>query len=71
MKCPNCNEELEKLSETEFFCKTDDMTVIIKDGKAKAQLSGGRLKSIEEALADLQRRVGDIDGESSLPFLPE
>ena len=73
MKCPNCDTGMEKLSETEFFCETDNMTVIIKDGKAKAQLGKGRLQGIEEAIAVLQKEQQDIKddlyGDSALPFI--
>lgn len=67
-KCPNCGGELEQLAENEFWCETDKMTIIIKEGKAKAQISKGRFQTLEEAVADLQRRVGEMDGESALPF---
>lgn len=73
MKCPNCDTEMEKLSETEFFCETDNMTITIKNGKAKAQLGKGRLQSLEEAIAILQKEQADIKadlyGDSALPFI--
>jgi hypothetical protein len=68
MKCPNCNAELEQLSEKEFWCEADKMTIFIKDGKAKAQLGKGRLQTIEEAIAELQRRMGEVDGQDTFPF---
>lgn len=68
MKCPNCNAELEKLSEDEFWCEADKLTIKIKDGKAKAQLGKGRLQTIEEAVAELQRRMSEVDGRDYFPF---
>ena len=73
MKCPNCGKDLEQLSETEFFCKDDNLTIEVKDGKAKAQIGKGRLQSLEETVAILQKKQQDLEkdlyGDSAFPFL--
>ena len=62
IECPNCGakgEDIEIISDEEIFCKTCNLTFKVTEGKAQPA-SGGRLKILEENLAQTQQEIAKI-----------
>jgi DNA repair exonuclease SbcCD ATPase subunit len=57
-KCPLCETELEKLSETELYCPKDDLTMKLNKGRLVATTpdpkNKGKIQELEESIAELQ-----------------
>jgi len=61
MNCPNCKEtELEKIGDNNYHCQKCDITIEIKNGKAKVEHGKGRVQAIEEDLAYTKEELRKI-----------
>lgn len=60
--CGNCGEPLEHLGDNHYYCKKDNVTITINEGKQTvAKPKGGLLEQVKELLKKHEDRIAELE----------